>query len=154
MEFKELKERQIIEKNVRLNNSYNQFGVLISKLKEKNIPEEIINKINNEIDIINSVSEDEKQLNKQIRRTQSSVINIIQKDLKLVTINHHRRTWLALGIATFGLPLGLVIGTTLGNMGLLSLGMPIGIAIGLAIGSAMDKKALKEGKQIDLEIKY
>ena len=46
MEFKKLKERQIIEKNVRLNNSYNQFGVLISKLKEKNIPEEIINKIN------------------------------------------------------------------------------------------------------------
>lgn len=104
----------------------------------------------NKIDIINSVSENENQLSKQIRRTQSSVINIIQKDLKLVTINHHRRTWLALGIAIFGLPLGIVIGTTLGNMGLLSLGMLIGIAIGLA----MDKKALKEGKQIDLEIKY
>jgi len=82
MEYKELKKREIIDKNIRLNNSYNQFGVLISKLKEKNIPEEIINKINNEIDIINSVSENEKQLSKQIRRTQSSVINIIQKDLK------------------------------------------------------------------------
>lgn len=32
--------------------------------------------------------------------------------------------------------------------------IPIGLAIGMAVGTGMDKKALEEGRQIDLEIKY
>jgi len=34
------------------------------------------------------------------------------------------------------------------------IGLAIGMAIGMAIGTGMDKKALEEGRQIDLEIKY
>ena len=31
--------------------------------------------------------------------------------------------------------------------------MPLGMAIGIAIGAGMDKKALEEGRQLDIEIR-
>jgi hypothetical protein len=39
-------------------------------------------------------------------------------------------------------------------MAFLGVGLPIGMAMGMAIGTDMDKKAFKEGRQIDLEIKH
>ena len=57
-------------------------------------------------------------------------------------------------MAAFGIPLGVAFGTSAGNMGLLGVGLPIGMVIGMAVGSDMDKKAFKDGKQLDLEIKY
>jgi hypothetical protein len=39
-------------------------------------------------------------------------------------------------------------------MAFLGIGLPIGMAVGSALGSGMDKKALAEGRQLDIEIKY
>ncbi len=33
-----------------------------------------------------------------------------------------------------------------------ALGIPIGMGIGIAMGSGMDKKAFKEGRQLDIEV--
>ena len=71
-----------------------------------------------------------------------------------MTKNHYRNTWLALGMAAFGIPLGVAFGTSSGNMGLIGIGLPIGMVIGMAVGSGMDKKAVESGRQLDLEIKY
>jgi hypothetical protein len=60
---------------------------------------------------------------------------------------------MALGIAVYGVPLGLAFGVSLDNMAFLGIGIPIGLAIGIGVGNGMDKKALKEGRQLDLEIK-
>jgi hypothetical protein len=38
-------------------------------------------------------------------------------------------------------------------MGLLAIGLPIGMGIGIAVGTSMDKKAMNEGRQLDIEIK-
>jgi hypothetical protein len=154
MELKELKKRRGIEQNKRLIGSYSQLDNLLMELRKKELPEEIVNSINNGIDQINSVSESEKELRKQIKKTQSSILKLIEKELKLVTKNHYRNTWLAVGMAAFGLPLGAALGTSLGDIGLLGLGLPIGMVIGMAVGSGMDKKAFKDGKQLNLEIKY
>ncbi|MBK8045016.1 MAG: hypothetical protein IPK21_21620 [Haliscomenobacter sp.] len=59
---------------------------------------------------------------------------------------------MSLGMAAFGLPIGVAFGMSLGNIGLLGSGLPIGLAIGVALGSGLDKKAFKEGKQLDLDI--
>jgi hypothetical protein len=32
--------------------------------------------------------------------------------------------------------------------------LPIGMGIGFAVGSSLDQKALKEGRQLDFEVKY
>lgn len=154
MEIKELKKRPSIEQNKKLIGNYAQFDKLLTELKKKKLPKEIVNSINNGIDQINSVSESEKELGKQIRESQSSILKLIEKELKIVTKNHYRNTWLAVGMAVFGIPLGVAFGASLGNMAFLGIGLPIGMAIGIAVGSGMDKKAFEEGRQIDLEIKY
>ncbi len=83
---------------------------------------------------------------------------MIEKELKLVTKNHYRNTWLALGMAAFGIPLGVAFGTSLGNIAFIGIGLPNGLpnglAVGIAVGTGMDKKAFEEGKQMDLEIKH
>lgn len=154
MEIKELKKTTSKTQNKKMVNAFNQFEKLLNTLKKKELNNDIIISINNTIDDINTISNSEKTLKKQIRRGQASVIKLLEKELKLVTKNHYRNSWLAKGMAAFGIPLGVAFGTSLGNMALLGLGLPIGMAIGIAIGTGMDKKALEEGRQLDIELKH
>ena len=154
MKINELKKRPSLEDNKKLHSAYKQLENLLDILKSKELPEEVMSSVNQRIEEVNSISESEKELKKQIKKSQTSILKLIEKELQLVTKNHHRNLWLALGMAAFGLPLGLTFGTSMGNMGLLGLGLPIGMVIGLVLGTAMDKKAAEAGKQLDLEIKY
>ncbi|WP_234369063.1 hypothetical protein [Brumimicrobium mesophilum] len=154
MEIKELKIRPEKYQNKKLINGYDQFNHLLRLLRTKLLSDEIVISINNRIDELNLISVSEKELRIQIRRTQSSIIKLIEKKLNLVTKNHYRNTWLAVGMAAFGVPIGVVFGIALGNMGLLGIGLPIGMVIGIAVGSGLDKKAFEDGRQLDLEIKY
>jgi hypothetical protein len=154
MEIKELKNRLDIDQYKKLYASYNQFDKLLMELRKKELTNETINSINDGIARVNSVTGSEKELRKQIKNTQSRIIALIEKEHKLVTKNHYRNRWLALGMAVFGIPLGVAFGASLGNMAFLGIGLPIGMAIGSAVGAAMDKKAFEQGRQIDLELKY
>jgi hypothetical protein len=154
MDIKELKNRPDIDQHKKLYASYTQFEKLLTELRTKELPNETVNSINDGIDQINSVSESEKVLRRQINKTQSHIIKLIEKEHKLVTKNHYRNTWLAVGMAVFGIPLGVAFGASLGNMAFLGIGLPIGMAIGIAVGTGMDKKAFEEGRQIDLEIEH
>ena len=154
MKFKALNTKILIDQNVKLHNVYSQYKKLLELVSEKTLTDEIITEVNGDIAVINSCSESEKQLKKQIGKAQSSTIKLIEKELKLVTINHYRNTWLALGISVFGVPLGVALGASLGNMGYLGIGLPIGMVIGVAVGTKMDKKAKAEGRQLDIEMKY
>jgi len=154
MEIKELVRRPNIEQNKKLNSAYTQLNTLLTELKKRDLNEKIVNSINKRIDQINAGSESEKAYRKQIRKTQSSILKSIESELKLVTKNHYRNTWLAIGMAVFGIPLGAAFGASMGNMGLLGIGLPIGMAIGIAVGSGMDKKALETGRQLNFEVKF
>lgn len=153
MKIKELIKRPILDQDKRLRHSYFQFDKLLVELRKKELAEDIINSINNGIDQINSVTDSPHELEKLIKKIQSSILTQIEKEHKLVTINHYRNLWLAIGMTVFGVPLGVALGLSLGNMAFLGIGLPIGIAIGMAIGTGIDKKAFEEGKQIDLEVK-
>ena len=149
MKLLKLNKRTILNHNKNLNSKYSQFGELINHLNKRELPSEIISSINGDIEIINSFTNSEKELRKLISKTQSRLITLLEKELKLVTKNHYRNTWMAVGMAAFGLPIGIVFGTNLGNMGI---GLPMGMLIGMAVGSRMDKKAYDEGRQLDLEM--
>lgn len=56
------------------------------------------------------------------------------------------------GFTAFGLPIGVAFGLSMGNIGLMGVGLPLGMAIGLAVGYLLDKKALNEGRQLNIEI--
>lgn len=154
MEIKELITRPDISPNKNLPMAYNQFNQLLVELRKKELPDGLISSINTEVEQINVVQDSEKELRKQLRKTQTTVLKLIEKELKLVTRNHYRKVWLAIGMTALGVPLGVVFGSSLGNMAYFGIGLPIGLSIGITIGTNMDKKALAEGRQLDLEIKY
>lgn len=154
MIIKEIKNRPNIDQHEKLNASYKQLNLLLTELKSKELTSETVKSINEDIDKLNSFEGSEKVLRSEIRITLSRIIKLIEKQHKLVTKNHYRNTWLAVGMAAFGIPIGVAFGTSLGNMTFLAIGLPIGMGIGIAVGTIMDKKAFDEGRQIDLEIKY
>lgn len=154
MEIKELLPRPNIQHNKKLVNIFGQFNQLLSELRKKELSAETIASINTRIDEINTIHDAEKTLRKKLKATQASILKSMEKQYKIVTINHYRNTWLAIGMAVFGIPMGVAFGTALGNMAFLGIGIPIGMVIGMAVGTGMDKKALEEGRQLNLEINY
>jgi hypothetical protein len=154
MEIKDLIKRPIVEQDKKLKKSYSIFENLVDELKKKKIPEEIVNPINQDIEEINSFSGSNKDLRKRISKSQSNILKLIEKELKLVPKNLYRQRWLAIGMSAFGIPLGVAFGASLGNMAFLGIGIPIGMVIGMAVGAGMDKKAFEEGRQLELEIPY
>lgn len=150
----ELKERHDISDDTRLNGLYLQFGILLGELRKRELSIEAMAFINRDVERINASSLSGSELRKLVKKEQADILKHLEKEAKLVAKNHYRNLWMALGFTVFGLPIGSAFSMSTGNMGLLSIGLPIGMAIGLAVGTSMDKKALREGRQLDLEIKY
>jgi len=125
MGLNELKKERDIENNKKLQKVYAQFGKLIDELNKKELTDDVTRTINSGIEEINSLIGSEKEQKKRIRRTQTKIIQLVEKEHKLVTINHYRNMWLAIGMSAFGIPLGVVFGATLDNMGFIGIGLPI-----------------------------
>jgi len=136
----------------KLNETHAQFKKLLIELETRELPDAVVISINNDIDEINSMTNIGNEWRKQLKQRLQRIIKLLEKELKLVPRNYYRNMWMAKGMAVFGIPLGAAFGTTLGNMAYLGIGLPIGLAIGLGFGNGMDKKALKEGRQLDIEI--
>ncbi len=153
MKINALSKRPEIGENIKLNTAYLEYEKLLSELRKRELPETIIAVINKDIDELNSLSDNGKVLRRLLRKKQTQTITLLEKKLKLVPINYYRNMWLVLGMAAFGIPLGAAIGSSVGNMSFLGVGMPLGMVIGLGLGTGLDKKALKEGRQLNLEFK-
>ena len=144
---------KIDSSNPKIENSIVQFKILIETLNTKNLPENIVKKINFEISILNSSEIVGNSFLHLLKKKQNTIAKLIEKELKLVPKNYYRNLWLVLGMSVFGLPLGVAFGLSIGNLGLLGIGLPIGMVIGILVGSLMDKKAFESGRQIDIELK-
>jgi hypothetical protein len=131
---------------------YSQFGELIKELRKRELPENIEKLINDSVDQINSSAHSESELKKFIKQKQSSILKQVEKELKVVPKNYYRNLWMLFGFTAFGLPIGVVFGLSIGNIGLLGIGLPIGMFIGLGLGIMLDKKALNQGRQLNIEI--
>lgn len=153
MKIKALSLKEESFNNNKLNKSISQLQELIRLLNQREIPTEVVTKINAEIDEINVSNGDEGSLLKLIKQKQSNIIKILEKDLKIVPLHYYRNFWMLIGMSAFGLPLGLTFSLILDNIGLLAIGLPLGLAIGIAYGSQLDKTAKEEGRQLDIELK-
>ena len=153
MEIIEINRRKISDTNKKLIATCDQFNNLLTELRKRELPDNIVATINKHIEKINGVADTEKNLRKQIRKSQTSILRLLEKQLKLVPINYYRTTWLAVGMVAFGIPLGVAYGSSTGNMAFIAIGLPIGMALGIAVGTGMDKKAMKEDRQLNIEIK-
>ncbi|UUV21210.1 hypothetical protein [Paenimyroides aestuarii] len=140
-----------LDSDIRLNQLYTQFDTLLSELRNRQLPDAIVETINSEVEEINtSNSLTTNDLRKVIKKKQTAILKLIENELKLVPKNYHRNLWLALGMTVFGIPLGVLAGVLLKKPGLFAIGLPFGVAIGVTVGTAMDKKAAKENKQLNI----
>ena len=139
--------------NNKLSQSIEQLNRLIQLLNDKKLPIEIVEKINANIEELNSSQVVGNALSDLIKKKQNTIIKLTEKELKIVPKNYYKNLWTVLGMSIFGLPLGVSIGLSLGNIGLLAIGLPIGMVIGMLVGARLDKKALESGNQLDIELK-
>lgn len=153
MEIINLSDRQNIVTDDKLYKIYIQFGILLSELRKKKLTDANIAFINDAIAELNALPAD-INLRKIVKQKQTTILKILEKEHKIVPKNYYRNIWLPVGMSAFGLPLGAAFGLAIGNIGLLSIGLPIGMAIGVGVGVNLDKKALTEGRQLDVEVKY
>lgn len=153
MNIKELSNKQNNFTDDKLAKIYAQFGELLNELRKRELPLNMDNSVNEYVDQINSSALSETELAKLIKQKQTSILKQLEKELKVVPKNYYRNIWMLFGMSGIGLPIGVVFGLSIGNIGLLGIGLPIGMAIGLAIGALLDKKALNEGRQLNIEIK-
>ncbi|TRX16645.1 hypothetical protein FNW25_14930 [Flavobacterium franklandianum] len=151
--MKKLIERTNISENSKDSNAYEQLGKLLNSIEIKELPDETVDLINNEIEQINSISDIDKYFVKAIKEKENGVIKLIEKKHKIAPKNYYRKLWMILGMSIFGIPMGVAFGLSIGNLGMLGIGLPIGMAIGIGVGSSMDKKAFNEGRQLDFEVK-
>ena len=139
------------ERNTKL---WMQFLQLIEILRNKNLPEEMVGFLNDQIQELNEYPCGTVDFYKLVKKKQTLILRKLEKDLKMVPKNYYTNMWLALGMAIFGVPFGISLGSIFDNMGMLGVGLPIGMAIGIALGFGLDKKAKTDGKQLDIEVKY
>src|SRR5690554_664845 len=96
---------KIDSSNPKVENSIIQFKRLVEILNTKNLPKNIIEKINYEISILNSSEIVGNSFLHLLKKKQNSITKLIEKELKLVPKNYYRNLWFVLGMTAFGLPL-------------------------------------------------
>jgi len=124
MSIIELKEKEDISENLKLNRIYIQFQELLKEVRKRELPHRIIEFVNQDIEEINSTSLIGNELRKLVKQKQTKIIKLLEKELKIVPKGYYKKLWLGL----------------------------VNPAIGSALGSRMDKKAFEEGRQLDVKI--
>lgn len=152
MRILNLKERPNIPGNNDSVEAYNNLNNILEELQKKDLSSEVIACINSDINTINTSTLSNKKLKGLLKQKQAKILYLVIKEHKIVPKNHYRNIGLALGMSAFGLPIGVAIGLSFNNLGLLIIGIPIGMLIGLVIGSKFDKKAFKEGRQLAIKV--
>lgn len=122
------------------------FQQLLDEIEKHNIPDSIRQTIAATVESLNAL--EINGLKKQLARSQSSIVRLLEKELKLIPKFYYQGLWMVFGMSAFGLPIGAAIGVATGNMAFLAIGLPIGMAIGIG----MYKKAAREGRQLDVRL--
>lgn len=149
MTIERLQRRKGIDKNKKLNKSYDKMQHLIVALDKKNLPPNELTSINEHIVLINSFDGTEKELIKMLKKTYTNVLTFINEKLELVPKHHFRALWILYASLT-----AVVLSSVWYSFGFISIGglasvfLPFGILIGILVGSYLDSRAKKEGRQI------
>jgi hypothetical protein len=153
MNIKKLNDREEMATDNKLKMIYSELTELLNELKSKELKQSVVAFINEAVDEINTSTNSGKRLIKLVLEKQAAILHQVEKEHKIVQKNRYRNTWIFLGMTLIGVPIGAALGLSIGNIGLLGLGFPVGIAIGLLIGISLDKKALRDERQLKTEIK-
>lgn len=152
MELRTLKMRPKTERYPKVLKIFLKFEALLKDLSNKKLSDKTIDQINMMVYELNNSLAKERVYHENLKKAYSDILKMLKKEENIVPKDHYRNLWMALGISTFGIPIGVAFGIALGNMAFLVIGLPIGMAVGLAIGTNLDKKALKNNKQLNIRV--
>lgn len=141
-----------LQNNPKMEKSVQKLQDLLGLLRKRSLKDSLIQSINQEVELIEKVAHDNSSLPKQIRKSQYNILKRLEKATKIVPKNYYKKLWMVVGMAAFGIPIGVAIGASLKNMALMACFLPLGMVIGMALGVSMDQKAAKEGRQLDIEM--
>ncbi|RQP14550.1 MAG: hypothetical protein EAS48_01330 [Chryseobacterium sp.] len=152
-ELSELKLHEQLKDDSQTVAAVNEFNTLLQELRKKNLSGSVEREINRAVRELNASTDGKTTFNKLLKQRRFAIVRLVEKEHKIVPKGYYRKLWLSLGMAAFGLPLGVAFGTALHNTAYIALGLPLGLAIGSGIGRRMDKKAAEEGRQLNIELK-
>lgn len=141
-----LKNRTELSQNKKYVKASSKMQDLIAALNKKEISDEIIRVINEDIKTLNLFVGTDKQLIKLTKKTISKILKLVDTKLKLVAKHHYRNLGMIIGML-----FGPIVTLPFDGFGYNGLGLVFGMVFGIAIGTNLDKKAAKEGKQLDIE---
>ncbi len=154
MKLLPLKERKEIAEKKKLSGAYAQIQAIVDELRKRELPEELVQYINEEIERLNAVGNEKKPLKKAIKEAQDKIVSMTEKKMQIVPVHYYRNHWLMMGLAGIGVPVGIVLGLLFHDMTFIGFGLPIGLVVGIIQGYRQDKKAAEEGRQLPIELKY
>ena len=123
---------------------------LLEEISNREISETTKEKLNFSLDALNTMNQVE--LNRSIKKTYDNIVQILVKEEKLVPAGYYKMLWMSLGMATFGIPMGVAFSASLDNYAFIGIGLPIGMVIGMAIGAKKDEDAKKKGLQLNVNM--
>lgn len=127
-----------------------KLNALIMALNKKEMPDDLTDHINKEIKRINQLLENEMIKAKEINKVYQKILKLVREKTGFVPKNYYKNLWMVLGLAVFGAPLGIVFSMIIrGDAALMGIYIGLGLPLGLVIGGGLDKKAAREGKQLD-----
>ena len=147
MELIQLTERQFTPGS-KVAKKWSNLQSLWNAVSKREISKEALEAINQDISAFNAMEGSEAQMRKKIFKLQQAILSRLLKFDKIVPEHYYQNLWMGIGLASFGVPIGIAIGSALDNMGFMGVGIGMGLPLGLAVGAGMDKKAAKEGRQI------
>lgn len=136
----------------KINKKYQKLKQLIAELNNRKLTTETVTDINDIIQQYNNHSQKTKSLSGLLGRTRILILKVVEKRMKLFPKNAMMTRWMAIGMAIFGVPMGVVYGLVLDNMAFMGVGISIGLSLGVGIGISLDKKIKKEGRQLNVEV--
>lgn len=152
MELESLKVRDFSEETTSRRLEYALLNKLIQELQNRELPPEVLIKMNEEIARLNLLADEQPKFLFHIKSVKNILLKIIKEELEIVPKNYYRNLWLALGMSSIGLPLGVVFSSLFDNTSFIAIGLPLGMLIGIAIGTQMDKKAISENRMLEIDI--
>lgn len=132
--------------------TYEKLNQLMEAIDPRTIPSDVKMKIQACLSIVAETAHEKKPFLKALHKSNNTIVRLLEKHLKLVPKNYYQVLWMSVGMAAFGIPLGVAFSAALNNYAFIGLGLPIGLGIGLALGVTMDKKAKAEGRQLPVDI--
>lgn len=130
--------------------AFQKLVSLLEEISNRELTETTVEKLNILLEALNSLNQN--NFNKSIKKTYDKVVQTLVKEEKMVPAGYYKMLWMSLGMAAFGIPMGVAFSASLDNYAFIGIGLPIGMVIGMAVGAKKDEDAKKKGLQLNVNM--